>query len=104
MNRPIIIQGNYVYNAGATGIALSNGATGTIVENLVSKPKKPGIAVNASTALKLNYNQITKLDGNPGMIIIDGGVVHEMIGNRVDADEDAPPYLLDGDSSIKTIN
>ena len=101
VNRPIIIQGNYVYNPGATGIALSSGATGTIVENLVSNPKKPGIAVNASTALKLNYNQITKLDGNPGIIIIDGGVVHEMIGNRVDADEDAPPYLLGGDSSIK---
>ncbi|MDH3346705.1 MAG: right-handed parallel beta-helix repeat-containing protein [Desulfobulbaceae bacterium] len=104
VNRPVIIQGNYVYNAGATGIALSSGATGIIENNYVSKPKEPGIAINASIALKLNYNQVTKLDGNPGIIIIDGGVVHEMIGNRVDPDEDAPPYLIDGDSTIKKIN
>jgi parallel beta-helix repeat protein len=104
VNRPLIIQGNYVYNAGATGIALSSGATGIIENNYVSKPKAPAIAINASTALKLNYNQVTKLDGTPGIVIVDGGVVHEMIGNRVDPDEDAPPYLLDGDSTIKTIN
>lgn len=104
INKPVIIQRNYVYNPGATGIALSSDAVGIIEGNMVSNPKKPGIAVNKSTALKLNRNQVTKLDGNPGIIIIDGGVVHEMIGNAVDADEDAPPYLIDGDSTLKTIN
>jgi parallel beta-helix repeat protein len=104
INKPVIIQRNYVYNPGTTGIALSSNAVGIIEGNMVSNPKKPGIAVNKSTALKLNRNQVTKLDGNPGIIIIDGGVVHEMIGNAVDADEDAPPYLIDGDSTLKTIN
>jgi parallel beta-helix repeat protein len=104
VNRPVIIQGNYVYNAGVTGIALSEGSTGIIEENMVSNAQEPGIAINESTALKLNRNQVTRVNGSPGIIIIDGGVVHEMKGNAVDADKDAPPFLLDGDSAIKSIN
>lgn len=104
VNNPVIIQGNYIYNAGAVGIGLSEKAVGIIEENMVSKSKDPGIAINDAVALKLNYNQVTKLDGNPGIIVINGGVVHEMVGNRVDPDEDAPPYLLDGESTIKKIH
>ncbi len=106
VNRPVVIQGNYVYNSGVTGIALAGGGAGTIEDNMVSKPNEPGIAINDATALKLNRNQVTKLNETPGIIIIDGAVVHQMVGNRVDMedDEDTIPYLLDGESTIKTIN
>ncbi len=104
VNRPVIIQSNYVSNPGATGIALSESSAGIIENNMVTNPQDPGIAVNNSSALKLNGNQITNLNGTPGIVIINGGIVHEMTGNAVDADKDAPPYLLDSNSDIKTIN
>ncbi len=103
ISTPIIIRGNFVYNSGATGIALSKDSTGIVEDNLVAGSTDPGVAVSQSSALKLNRNQVTSLNGTPGIIIIDGAIVHQMIENRVDPDEDAPPYLLDGESTIKVI-
>lgn len=100
---PVIIRNNYVYNSGTTGIALSKSSVGIIEENMVSNAENPAIAVNSSTALQLNHNQVSNTQGTPGIIIVDGGVVYEMLGNAVDSgDSDVPPYLLDGESSIKT--
>jgi len=102
LSRPVVMRGNYVYNSGVTGIGLSDKAIGIIEENMVSNPKKPGIAVKESVALKLNTNRVTNLNGTVGIVIIDGSVVDEMIGNAVDADVDAPPYRKDSDSKIKS--
>jgi hypothetical protein len=77
---PVCFVGNFVYNAGAVGIALKDGAVGIIQENLVVGSEAPGIAINGATALKVNYNQVIKSNA-PGFVIKAGANVLEMVGN-----------------------
>ncbi len=91
---PVRIIGNFVYNAGAVGIALSRGAVGILEENIVSDSGAPGIAINGSTALKLNHNKVTRAKA-PGFVIANGSKVLEMIGNSADSNH-GPRFLLRG--------
>jgi hypothetical protein len=89
---PVCFVGNYVYRAaGAVGIAIQNGAFGIIEENLVVGSEAPGIAINGATAIKLNYNKVTKANA-PGFVIKAGANVLEMKGNA--ADETLGPRFM----------
>jgi hypothetical protein len=93
MEMPVKIIDNYVYNAGLVGIALSKGAVGIIRGNMVSDSERPGITVNGSTALKLNYNKVTRTKNAPGFVISNGAVVREMKGNAADSNK-GPRFML----------
>jgi hypothetical protein len=58
----------------------------------------PGIAVNGSTALKLNRNKVKGAKG-PGFVITDGAKVVEMVGNAADLNS-GPRFLLRPGSTI----
>jgi len=92
---PVKIIGNYVYNSGLTGIGLQKGAYGIIEDNMVAGSKLPGIAVNGSTALRLNRNKVTGAKEAPGFVIVNGAVVREMIGNAADSNK-GPRFVLGG--------
>jgi len=92
---PVKIIGNYVYNPGLTGIGLQKGAVGIIEDNMVAGSKLPGIAVNGSTALRLNRNEVTGTKEGPGFVIVNGAVVREMIGNAADLNK-GPRFVLGG--------
>jgi hypothetical protein len=96
---PVKIIGNYVYNSGLTGIGLQKGAVGIIEDNMVAWSKLPGIAVNGSTALRLNRNQVTGTKEAPGFVIMNGAVVREMIGNASDSNK-GPRFVLGGGGTI----
>jgi len=98
---PLVIIGNFVYTTGTTAIGISDKAVGIIENNLINNGKDPAIAVNASTALKLNHNKVGGKKETPGIIIVNGGVVEEMIGNSVDIGKDTPRFLVDKDSVVK---
>lgn len=89
---PVCFVGNFVYDAGAVGIALQNGAVGIIEENLVSGSEAPGIAINGATALKLNFNKVAGSNA-PGFVIKAGSSVLEMVGNAAD-DTLGPRFML----------
>ena len=89
---PVCFVGNFVYDAGAVGIALQNGAVGILEKNLVSGSEAPGIAINGATALKLNFNQVTGSNA-PGFVIKAGSSVLEMVGNAAD-DTLGPRFML----------
>ena len=88
---PVNIIGNYVYNPGYYGIGLQEGAVGIIEDNMVAGSKLPGIAVNGSTALRLNRNKVADTKEAPGFVIVNGAVVREMIGNAADVTTQGPP-------------
>lgn len=90
---PVKVIDNYVYNAGSVGIALSKGAVGIIEENMVSDSTLPGISVNGSTALKLNFNKVTGTKKAPGFVISNGAVVRGMEGNASDSNR-GPRFML----------
>jgi hypothetical protein len=91
---PVNIIGNYIYNPGLVGIGLQNGAVGIIEDNMVTGSKRPGIAVNGSMALRLNRNKIADKKYAPGIVIVNGGVVREMIGNAADSSEGPPRFVV----------
>lgn len=93
---PVKIIENYVYGAGAVGIALSKGAVGIIEKNMVADSRRPGISVNGSTALKLNYNKVTGAKTAPGFVILNGARVREMKGNASDSNRGPRFMLKDG--------
>lgn len=93
--QPIRIVGNHVYRSGATGIALSEGAVGIIVDNCVEGSLRAGIAIDGSTALELNDNKVTGAREAPGFVILDGAVVVEMKGNASDSNQ-GPRFVLRG--------
>lgn len=97
-NTPLRIEGNFVYNAGATGIAVSRGATAIITDNIVAGSKMPGIAVNGSTALKLNGNKVTGVKQGPGFMLVAGALIREMTGNA--ADSNAGPRFMARDAKF----
>ena len=80
---------------------MSEGSVGVIEDNLVSGSKKPGIAVNGSTALKLNRNKVTGVKETPGFTIVNGAVVREMIGNAADSNR-GPRFMLKGGTIVET--
>lgn len=97
MRTPVRFVGNFVYDASPIGMGLSKGATGILEENIVSGSAGPGIAVNGSTALKLNRNQVTGAEA-PGIFIVNGAKVLEMVGNVADSNR-GPRFML-RDSTI----
>jgi hypothetical protein len=97
---PVNIIGNYVYNPGYYGIGLQEGAVGIIEDNMVAGSKLPGIAVNGSTALRLNRNKVTDTMQAPGFVIVNGAKVREMIGNAADSDQGSPRFVLGSDATI----
>jgi len=82
---PVNIIGNYVYNPGLVGIGLQEGSIGIIEDNMVTGSKLPSIAVNGSTALRLNRNKVTDSNQAPAFVIVNGSKVREMIGNAADS-------------------
>jgi parallel beta-helix repeat protein len=97
---PVNIIGNYVYNPGLIGIGLQEGSVGIIEDNMVAGSKLPGIAVNGSTALRLNRNKVTDTMQAPGFVIVNGAKVSEMIGNAADSDQGSPRFVLGRDATI----
>jgi hypothetical protein len=97
---PVKIMGNYVYNPGLVGIGLQAGAVGIIEDNMVAGSKEPGIAVNGSTALRLNRNKVTERKLPPGFGIVNGAKVREMIGNAADSDQVPRRFVLGSGASI----
>ncbi|MFQ5844698.1 MAG: DUF1565 domain-containing protein [Planctomycetota bacterium] len=91
---PVRFAGNFVYDAGAAGVGLSNGAFGVVEDNLVSGSRAAGIAINGATALALNHNRVTRANG-PGFVIVAGAEVGEMVGNAADSNQ-GPRFLLRG--------
>ncbi|MCP4699808.1 MAG: hypothetical protein GY862_23600 [Gammaproteobacteria bacterium] len=89
---PVKFIGNYVYDAGLTGIALRDGAVGIVEENTVLDSRLPGIAINGSTVLKLNRNKVTGTKQAPGIVIING-TIREMAGNASDSNR-GPRFML----------
>ena len=66
---------------------------------MVAGSKLGGIAVNNSTALRLNRNQVTGTKEAPGFEIMNGAVVGEMIGNASDSNK-GPRFMLGGGATI----
>jgi hypothetical protein len=96
---PVKIIGNYVYNSGLIGIGLQKGSVGIIEDNMVAKSNLSGIAVNDSTALRLNRNKVTVTKEAPGFVIVNGGKVSEMIGNASDSNN-GPRFLIGSDGIV----
>ena len=92
MKRPVRLVGNLVYDAGAIGVALSDGAVGIVEDNVVSGSAGAGIAIDGATAIRLNGNKVTRADA-PGFVIRDDAKVLEMIGNAADNNQ-GPRFML----------
>ena len=97
---PLRVEGNFIYNSGSIGIGISKNSVAVIEDNMIAKSKEPGIAVNGSLALRLNRNKVTGRDYTPGILIINRGIVHEMVGNSVDANSFGPRYRVGEGSRI----
>ena len=96
---PVKIIGNYVYNSGLTGIGMQKGTVAIIEDNMVKGSNQPGIAVNGSTALRLNRNKVTGTKAAPGFVIVNGANVREMIGNAADSNQ-GPRFVLGSGATI----
>ncbi len=97
---PIIISGNYIYKSTSVGIGVSKNSVGIIEGNMVMHSAQPNITINESIALKLNRNRILGLDNSPGITIVNGATVHEMIDNGVENGE-SPRFMVDKKSKVK---
>jgi hypothetical protein len=96
---PVKIIGNYVYNSGLVGIGLQKGSVGIIEDNMVAESNLSGIAVNDSTALRLNRNKVTGTKKGPGVVIVNGGKVRKMIGNASDSNM-GPRFVIGRDEIV----
>ena len=97
---PVKIIGNYVFNSDMGGIGLQKGSVGIIEDNTVAESNLSGIAVNDSTALRLNRNKVTERKLPPGFGIVNGAKVREMIGNAADSDQAPRRFVLGRDATI----
>jgi len=97
---PLRITGNFIYNPGLLGIGISNNSAAIIEDNMIAKDNQPGIAVNGSLALKLNRNKITSTTDIPGILVINHGIVREMVGNTVEGDYFGPTVIIGEGSTI----
>ena len=91
---PVKFIGNFVYDAGAVGIGLTNNAVCIVEDNVVSGSGSPGIVVSGATALKLNRNKVTGAQA-PGFMIASDAHVLEMIGNAAEGNR-GPRFMLRG--------
>ena len=96
---PVKIIGNHVYKSGLTGIGLKKGSVGIIEDNMVAESNLSGIAVNGSTALRLNRNKVTDTKEAPGFVIVNGGKVRKMIGNASDSNN-GPRFVIGSDGIV----
>ena len=80
---PVVIARNLVFDAGAMGIGLSDGAVAIVEDNLVAGSGPGGIAVRGARALRLDRNRVTGAKG-PGFLIVAGARVDRMAGNAAD--------------------
>ncbi len=96
---PVKIIGNHVYKSGLTGIGLKKGSVGIIEDNMVAESNLSGIAVNDSTALRLNRNKVTDTKEAPGFVIVNGGKVRKMIGNASDSNK-GPRFVIGRDEIV----
>jgi len=96
---PVKIIGNYVFNAGLTGIGLQNGCVGIIEDNMVAESNLSGISVKGSTALRLNRNKVTGTKEAPGFVIVNRGKVRKMIGNASDSNK-GPRFVIGRDEIV----
>ncbi|MDY6954893.1 MAG: right-handed parallel beta-helix repeat-containing protein, partial [Thermodesulfobacteriota bacterium] len=92
--RPVCLVGNFIYDAGTVGMALSGGAVGIVEDNVVSGSKGAGIAIDGAVAIRLNGNKVTKADA-PGFVIRGDAKVLEMVGNAADSNR-GPRFMLRG--------
>lgn len=76
---PTRIVGNYLYDSGAMAISLEQGSVAIVEENLIVGGKG-GVAVEESTALKLNKNTIARIAG-VGIYAKGEGAIEEMVDN-----------------------
>ena len=72
-----------------------------IENNIVNNGKDPAIAINGSTAMKLNHNKVVGRKDTPGILVVNGATVEEMIGNAVDIGDDTPRFMVDQGSVVK---
>jgi len=94
---PVVISRNTVFDAGAMGIGLMDGAVGIVEDNLVAGSGPGGIAIRGARALRLDRNRVTGAKG-PGFLIVAGAKVDQMTGNA--ADGNTGPRFLVHDGSI----
>jgi hypothetical protein len=66
---------------------------------MVAESNLSGIAVNDSTALRLNRNKVTGTKEGPGFVIVNGGKVHKMIGNASDSNK-GPRFVIGRDEIV----
>lgn len=95
--RPVTFVDNIIFDSGAVGIGLSEGAVGIITGNIVCRSHLGGIAVNAGTALRLSDNKVTAT-GAPGFLVVAGSKVLRMEGNA--ADSTLGPRFVVRDSTV----
>lgn len=100
LDTPLMIKGNFIYNPGATGIGLDRESVAVIEENMIADSNDPAIAINGSTALRLNRNRIVGVKGSPGILVVNHGVVVEMLGNTVDSDNYGPRFMVEKGSRV----
>lgn len=89
--RPVLVRDNVVLESGGVGIALVEGAVGSVVGNTVAGAASAGIAIVASTSLALDGNRVSGA-GGPGYVMKDGAEVRHMAGNA--AMENAGPRFM----------
>ena len=96
---PVRIIGNFIYDAGSAGIGISKQAVAVIEDNIISGSAKPGISINAATALNLNRNTVT-MGNTPGFLITGDANVLEMTGNAAYWNR-GPRFLLRDDARVE---
>jgi len=97
-NQPVRFVGNFIYDAGIGGIGLSGGAIGIIEDNIVKGSQAAGVAVSASTALKLDRNAVTGVQG-PGFVLVGGSRILEMRANAADSNQ-GPRFFVRGKTVV----
>ncbi|MHC4223454.1 MAG: right-handed parallel beta-helix repeat-containing protein, partial [Planctomycetota bacterium] len=90
--RPVRFVGNFVFESGAVGVGLSEGAVGIVEDNVVWDSALAGIAVHGATALRLDRNQVTRA-GAPGFMLTAGARIQQMVANASHANR-GPPFVL----------
>ncbi|MHC4933384.1 MAG: right-handed parallel beta-helix repeat-containing protein [Planctomycetota bacterium] len=90
--RPVRFLGNFVYDSGAVGIGLSEGAVGIVEANVVRDSALAGVAIHGATALRLDRNQVTRA-GAPGFLLTAGARILQMVGNASNSNR-GPPFVV----------
>lgn len=97
---PVVISGNYVYRPTGVGVGLVKKSVGIIEDNMIMHSQEPNISINNSLVLKLNRNKVIGNENSPGITIVNGSTVFEMIGNAVENGE-VPGFMVDRKSEVR---